>query len=45
MKAELSDDALVLATGGLAKLFAPLCDEIDEVDEMLTLDGIRLALT
>lgn len=44
MKAELSPDALVLATGGLSTLFAPLCDEIDEVDEMLTLDGIRLAL-
>lgn len=44
MKAELSSSALVLATGGLATLFAPLCDEIDEVDAMLTLDGIRLAL-
>jgi len=45
MKAELSEDALVLATGGLASLFAPLCDEIDEVDSMLTLDGIRFALS
>jgi type III pantothenate kinase len=44
MKTELSSDALVLATGGLAPLFAPLCEQVDEVDEMLTLDGIRLAL-
>jgi type III pantothenate kinase len=44
MKAELSQDAFVLATGGLAKLFAPLCEQVDAVDEMLTLDGIRLAL-
>ena len=44
MKTELSNEALVLATGGLAPLFAPLCEQVDEVDEMLTLDGIRLAL-
>ena len=45
MKAELAAGALVVATGGLAGLFAPLCDEVDEVDPMLTLDGIRLALS
>jgi len=45
MKEELSNDALVVATGGLAPLFAPLCEEVESVDEMLTLDGIRLALT
>ena len=45
MKAELAVDALVLATGGLASLFAPHCEEIDQVDAMLTLDGIRLALS
>jgi type III pantothenate kinase len=44
MKAELSSDALVLATGGLAPLFASLCEQVNEVDEMLTLDGIRIAL-
>ena len=44
IKAELDGDALVLATGGLAPLFAPLCEQVDQVDEMLTLDGIRLAL-
>jgi type III pantothenate kinase len=45
IKKELAPDALVLATGGLATLFGPLCDEIDEVDPMLTLDGIRIALS
>lgn len=44
MKAELGEGALVIATGGLAALFAPLCGEIEAVDEMLTLDGVRLAL-
>lgn len=33
----------VIATGGLAPLIAPLCSEIDRVDEHLTLQGIRLA--
>lgn len=45
MKAELSAESFVLATGGLAPLFAPLCDEVEAVDEMLTLDGIRIALS
>jgi len=43
IKRELTDEALVVATGGLATLFGPLCDEVDTVDPMLTLDGIRLA--
>jgi len=33
----------VIATGGLAPLLAPLCDEIDSVDLHLTLQGLRLA--
>lgn len=32
----------VVATGGLAKLIADETDTIDEVDEMLTLEGLRL---
>ncbi|MEO7454357.1 MAG: type III pantothenate kinase [Fimbriimonadales bacterium] len=44
MKLELPSDAFVLATGGLAALFAPLCDEVNAVDDLLTLDGIRIAL-
>jgi type III pantothenate kinase len=34
--------ARVIATGGFAGLLAPACDSIEEVDEFLTLDGIRL---
>ncbi len=34
--------ARVFATGGLAALLATECETIDEVDEFLTLDGLRL---
>lgn len=34
--------ARVIATGGFAPLLAPECESIDEVDEFLTLDGLRL---
>lgn len=34
--------ARVLATGGLASLIAPEAETVDEVDEFLTLDGLRL---
>jgi type III pantothenate kinase len=33
----------VIATGGLAGVFASLCHEIDHVDQSLTLQGLRLA--
>jgi type III pantothenate kinase len=42
MQAELPFPALVVATGGLAPLVAPLSKAIAEVDEHLTLDGLRL---
>ena len=42
MQAELSFPALVVATGGLAPLVAGLSKAIAEVDEHLTLDGLRL---
>ena len=42
MQAELSFPALVVATGGLAPLVAGLSKAIVEVDEHLTLDGLRI---
>jgi type III pantothenate kinase len=35
-------DAQLLATGGLAEAIVPFTETIDEVDEMLTLKGLRL---
>jgi len=42
MKAESKDSPKVLATGGLANLIAPESVTIDEVDDFLTLDGLRI---
>src|SRR4030042_363126 len=42
MKAEISSTPLVVATGGLANLIAGVATHIDVVDEMLTLEGLRI---
>lgn len=47
MVAELADGAddesvRIIATGGYASLIAPHCSTIDTVDELLTLNGLRL---
>jgi type III pantothenate kinase len=42
MQVELAFPALVVATGGLAPLVAGLSKAISEVDEHLTLDGLRI---
>jgi type III pantothenate kinase len=42
MEAELGFPAKVVATGGLAPLIAGVSRAISEVDEHLTLDGLRL---
>ena len=34
---------IVVATGGLAELFAPICTSFDEVDPFLTLSGLAMA--
>ena len=42
IEAELGEGSPFIATGGLAAAIAPFCETIDEVDEMLTLTGLRL---
>ena len=39
---ELGEPASVIATGGLAEHIVPHADTIDEVDDLLTLTGLRL---
>jgi type III pantothenate kinase len=39
---ELGGHAAVVATGGLGRLVVPFTEEIDEVDDLLTLTGLRL---
>ncbi len=39
---ELGGDPDFIATGGLARAIAPFCESIDEVDDLLTLTGLRL---
>jgi type III pantothenate kinase len=38
----LETDASFVATGGLAGAIVPFCERIDEVDDLLTLTGLRL---
>jgi type III pantothenate kinase len=42
LQAELGGQNQVIATGGLARVIAPLTDEIDVVEPWLTLEGLRL---
>ncbi|MEA2473158.1 MAG: type pantothenate kinase [Thermoleophilaceae bacterium] len=42
IREELDDEATAIATGGLAHAIVPFCDQIDEVDDLLTLTGMRL---
>jgi type III pantothenate kinase len=42
LRQELGVEAHTIATGGLASSIAPFCEEIDEVDDLLTLTGLRL---
>jgi type III pantothenate kinase len=39
---ELGDRAAVIATGGLAHLVVPFSEELAEIDDLLTLTGLRL---
>ncbi len=42
LAAEMQGEVTVIATGGLASLIEPESETIEEVDEFLTLDGLRL---
>jgi type III pantothenate kinase len=42
LREELGEEATAIATGGLASTIAPHCDQIDELDDLLTLEGLRI---
>jgi type III pantothenate kinase len=42
LREELGDETAAVATGGLAGAIVPFCGEIEEVDALLTLTGLRL---
>ena len=42
LREALGEEAATIATGGLAEPIVPFCDQIDEVDDLLTLTGLRL---
>ena len=42
LREELGEETAAVATGGLASAIVPFCDQIDEVDPLLTLTGLRL---
>lgn len=42
LKKEIGQKTTVIATGGLAKIIAAETDVIDKVDDLLTLDGLRI---
>ena len=42
LREELGEEAPAIATGGFAAVIAPHCDQIDEVDDLLTLTGLRI---
>jgi len=42
IKKEMEGDPIVIATGGLSRAIAGRCTTIDVIDDLLTLDGIRI---
>jgi type III pantothenate kinase len=42
LREELGEEATAIATGGFAQAIAPFCDQVDEVDDLLTLNGLKL---
>jgi type III pantothenate kinase len=39
---EIGEDLTAIGTGGLASTIAPFCEELDKVDDLLTLNGLRI---
>ncbi|HEX2071410.1 MAG TPA: type III pantothenate kinase [Thermoleophilaceae bacterium] len=42
LREELGDEATTIATGGWAHAIVPHCEQVDELDDLLTLKGLRL---
>lgn len=42
LREELGDEATAIATGGWAHVIVPHCEQIDELDDLLTLKGLLL---
>ncbi|HZI90393.1 MAG TPA: type III pantothenate kinase [Thermoleophilaceae bacterium] len=42
IREELGEEATAFATGGLAGPIVPFCEQVDEVDDLLTLEGLRI---
>ncbi len=42
LRGELGEGTRTIATGGLAQHIVPYCTSIDEIDDLLTLTGLRL---
>jgi type III pantothenate kinase len=42
LREALGEEAVTVATGGMQSAIVPHCEEIDEVDDLLTLTGLRL---
>ena len=42
LRGELGASTRAVATGGLARSVVPFCESLDDVDDLLTLDGLRI---
>jgi type III pantothenate kinase len=42
LREQLGADTKAIATGGLAHTVVPFCDSLDDVDDLLTLQGLRI---
>jgi type III pantothenate kinase len=42
LREELGEEATAIATGGFAQAIVPHCDQVDEIDDLLTLTGLKL---